>query len=398
MMKYFLIAICLFMNAFAKAQAQIRIPTKLSTDTLANKVISGSSNTLTNIDKVASIINYNRFPGALLFQDSFHIWTGLIGHATNLGIGHAALASTVTVVYSTAVGDSALAKLTTGDQNTAIGTWAGTQMTSGSDNTAVGTFALSSDSSGSGNTAIGRNAIAGIVSGNSNVALGYYAGRWITGGSTSNSIANTSIYIGSNTRASASNQTNQIVIGDALTGLGSNTTIIGNASTTQTHLNGSLTVGSTTSPVSSTANFPSSNKGLYFAPKTLTQRNAVSTPLIGLTQYNTTDSTLDMYNGSAHNQFGNLIIVPSTITAAATTGDRTIHKISGTVNIAAAGTSVVVTDNKVTANSIINAMVRTNDANKTHVYAVVPGAGSFTIYVDPPPAGEISIGFLSINQ
>lgn len=91
------------------------------------------------------------------------------------------------------------------------------------------------------------------------------------------------------------------------------------------------------------------------------------------------------------------IVYSNTVTAAGTTGAQTINKISGTVNIAAAGTSVVVTNSLVTTNSLVSAFVITNDTNKTSVYAVVPAAGSFTIYVNPAPAAEISVGFKTIN-
>lgn len=91
------------------------------------------------------------------------------------------------------------------------------------------------------------------------------------------------------------------------------------------------------------------------------------------------------------------IILDATITAGGTTGNQTINKPSGTVNIAAAGTNVVVTNSLVTTSSLVRAWVRTNDANKTAVYAVVPAAGSFTIYVTPVSAAEISIGFEVIN-
>jgi len=92
------------------------------------------------------------------------------------------------------------------------------------------------------------------------------------------------------------------------------------------------------------------------------------------------------------------IVFPTTTTTAGTTGAATINKATGTVNIAAAGTSVTVTNSLVTATSLVRAFVRTNDANKSYVYAVVPAAGSFTVHVTPAPAGEISIGFETINN
>src|SRR5690606_4061042 len=52
----------------------------------------------------------------------------------------------------------------------------------------------------------------------------------------------------------------------------------------------------------------------------------------------------------------------ATITEGGTTGDRTINRPAGTVNIAAAGSSVVVTNSLVTANSLVQAWLRTNDS------------------------------------
>jgi hypothetical protein len=72
------------------------------------------------------------------------------------------------------------------------------------------------------------------------------------------------------------------------------------------------------------------------------------------------------------------IKVDSTITTVGTTGNQTINKPCGRVNIAAGGTSVVVTNNLVTANSIVIALPATNDTT-ARITNVVPAAGSFTI-------------------
>ncbi|MBA3705391.1 MAG: hypothetical protein H0W84_05680 [Bacteroidetes bacterium] len=87
---------------------------------------------------------------------------------------------------------------------------------------------------------------------------------------------------------------------------------------------------------------------------------------------------------------------PSTNTAAGTTGAQTINKISGTVNIAAAATSVVVTNSLVSTTSIVFAVVRTNDATAL-IKNVVPAAGSFTITLNAATTSETSIGFWVIN-
>lgn len=85
-----------------------------------------------------------------------------------------------------------------------------------------------------------------------------------------------------------------------------------------------------------------------------------------------------------------------TITAAATTGNQTINKPAGTVNIAAAGTTVTVTNSLVTTSSIVFAVIRTNDGTAT-IKNVVAGAGSFVITLTAAATAEVSIGFWVTN-
>lgn len=86
----------------------------------------------------------------------------------------------------------------------------------------------------------------------------------------------------------------------------------------------------------------------------------------------------------------------TTVTAGGTTGDRTINKPTGTVNIAAAGTTVTVTNSWCTTSSIVFAVVRTNDTTAL-IKNVVPGSGSFVINMNAAVTAETSIGFLVIN-
>jgi hypothetical protein len=74
------------------------------------------------------------------------------------------------------------------------------------------------------------------------------------------------------------------------------------------------------------------------------------------------------------------MIVPTTIVTPGTTGNQTINKLAGRVNIAAAGTTITVTNSLVTANSIIVAVAATNDTTAS-VRNVVAAAGSFVINV-----------------
>lgn len=90
-------------------------------------------------------------------------------------------------------------------------------------------------------------------------------------------------------------------------------------------------------------------------------------------------------------------VVPTTVTAGGTTGAQTINKISGTVNFAAAATSLVVTNSLVSTTSLILPVVRTNDATCA-VKNVVAGAGSFTITMTAACTAETSVGFFVLNS
>lgn len=90
------------------------------------------------------------------------------------------------------------------------------------------------------------------------------------------------------------------------------------------------------------------------------------------------------------------VMIDATITAGGTTGDRTINKGAGTVNIAAAGSSVTVTNSLVTASTLIFVVVRTNDTTAL-VKNVVAGAGSFVITMNAAVTAETSIGFFLFN-
>jgi len=87
----------------------------------------------------------------------------------------------------------------------------------------------------------------------------------------------------------------------------------------------------------------------------------------------------------------------STVTAGGTTGNQTINKPTGTVNIAAAGSTVTVTNSTCTANSIVYAVLRTNDATATGIKSVVPSAGSFVITLNAAATAEVSVGFIVFN-
>lgn len=86
------------------------------------------------------------------------------------------------------------------------------------------------------------------------------------------------------------------------------------------------------------------------------------------------------------------LTVPTTITAPGTTGNQTINKLAGRVNIAAGGTTITVTNSLVTTSSIIFATIATNDAT-ARIANVVPGSGSFVINIVACTA-EVAINWM----
>lgn len=89
--------------------------------------------------------------------------------------------------------------------------------------------------------------------------------------------------------------------------------------------------------------------------------------------------------------------VDATITAGATTGDQTINKAAGTVNIAAAGSSITITSNLITTSSLVFAIARTNDTTCS-VKNAVPGSGSVVITMTAACTAETSVAFWVLNK
>lgn len=100
--------------------------------------------------------------------------------------------------------------------------------------------------------------------------------------------------------------------------------------------------------------------------------------------------------GTAANYFAGDMQFDKTVTAGGTTGAQTINKNAGSVNFAAAASSLVVTNSRVTANSIVIATVATNDSTMKSVIAV-PGAGSFTLTANAAATAETRVNWIVIN-
>jgi hypothetical protein len=161
-------------------------------------------------------------------------------NGVNIGIGGGAITS------NTRVGTSALASNTTGVNNVANGFQALQSNTTGVNNLANGYNALQLNTTGGSNTVNGSRSLQNNTTGSNNIAIGTNSGRFIADGTTALTIASNSVFLGFDSRANADNQTNQIVIGHTAIGLGSNTTVLGNSSTTHGRWFGNLLVGTST--------------------------------------------------------------------------------------------------------------------------------------------------------
>lgn len=118
----------------------------------------------------------------------------------------------------------------------------------------------------------------------------------------------------------------------------------------------------------------------------------------------TSANQLDFYAGgvnalrltSTYASFTGDILVEKTITPGGTTGAQTINKNAGSVNFAAAATSLVVTDSRVTSSSVIVATVATNDSTMKSVNAVA-ATGSFTLTANAAATAETRVNFIILN-
>ena len=275
------------------------------------------------------------------------------GRSTAVGVG--ALQNN-TGGNNDAFGFYALQTNTTGGFNSAFGNFALYLNTTGSYNAGFGQGALQINTTGIYNTAIGNIAMNNATTGSYNIAIGAAAGRLIADGTTSNTITDTSIYIGFNTKALANNQTNQVVIGHNSTGLGSNTTVLGNSSTVTTAIYGNLLLGTTASTASALLSMASTTQGFLQPVMTTTQKNAISSPATGLSVYDSTVNTLSFYNGSAWSLVNN----PSarneqnfTATAGQTTFTVTAGYVVGLVDVFVNGVRYLPSDYTATNGSTV---------------------------------------------
>ena len=359
---------------------------RITASTMATLVLKNSSGTVVH-EQRAGTSNTNIFQGVgagrfnttgtnNVFQGYNAGFSNTTG-ATNIFLGSRAGQNATTGGDNVFIGNQAGFTNTVGYGNFFLGSFSGYNNISGAANVAIGVEAGRLNTSGIGNVSVGYvagygtttgqyNTYVGYLSGNRNnnnrnTCIGGESGAYIGTGSVIPINISNSVLIGQDTRTFADNETNATVIGYQGRGLGSNTTVIGNTSTTRAKIWGSLenqSAGTTTG-------------------NCLLVQNSTPTALL---------TVLD--NGKTS--------FAATNTAAGTTGAQTINKASGTVNFAAGANTLVVTNSLCTALSIVFAVIRTNDATAV-LENVVPAAGSFTINLTANATAETSVGFFIIN-
>jgi hypothetical protein len=239
----------------------------LSSVGVIGQTFKGSNNTSLGVDALLSITDgyQNVALGNYALRNvttgtaNVAVGTGtmqLSNSSNNIAVGYNALNANTSGSDNAAVGWRALATCTTGTSNVGVGNNTLSNINGGGNNVAVGSNALASASNSFSSVAIGPNALRQMTSGGANIAIGSEAGRYIATGTSPNLTSSTSIYIGSNTRPSADGNTNEIVISPSQqTGQGSNTTTIGNLSTTLSYLLGEFRIGTLNNLGGAASNF-----------------------------------------------------------------------------------------------------------------------------------------------
>ena len=237
--------------------------------------------------------------------------------AALIAIGDNALAANTTANYNVAVGNAALKTNTTGANCVAVGADSLDANTTGSNNTAIGTAALSTNQTGISNLAAGTYALQASTAAN-NVGIGYSAGLAVSTGA-QNTIIGTvchdnlttgsyCIALGYNNGPSAVDVDQEIVIGNSITGAGTNTVRIGTSSggTATLGLDGSDTSWAAASDSRLKKDVADSTVGLSFLndlrPITFKwqHKNAVAEDL---PQYDADSSDPIFGEGKAHHGF-----------------------------------------------------------------------------------------------
>ena len=363
------------------------------------------------------------------------LFTGAQSRATAFGSG--ALRSLSGGTDSTAVGQGALYSATSPSRSTAFGSFSGYNVTTASDTVAIGAYALYGDATskltGASNIGIGYQTGYDLSTGAYNFLGGHLAGTNLTTGSNNVAIANgaldsattggENVAIGLDAGGGVSTATRTVFIGpsagsNASNGMGigyraarystaESNTAVGNEALADTLLTGNTNSafgfqalrnvesgnGNTGVGYVAGSNITTGSNNLVLGNGAQASSATVSNEI---TLGDSSITNLRVPGVGFRFDTTDGLIVPKTVTAAGTTGAQTINKTAGTVNFAAAATSLVVTNSFVDANSVIIATVGTNDSTMKSV-AAVAGAGSFTLHADAAPTAETRVNWFVAN-
>lgn len=340
--------------------------------------------------------------------------TGTGFQGANTIYGNNIATGATTAYFNTILGLRALEFLTTGNNNFAGGVQAARNLSDPYGIVAIGNGAAygldTLPTTGVNNIVfIGANAGYGILDNTAFVIIIGANSTFETGGNPG--IGNYNIHIGGGVTAGIGNIVSSISIGYAATNTASHQVVIGgdddngyindiylgrgvvtsgqnnvkiqpsgrigtNASGNQLHIAGGKATGNATGGA---INFYTSEAGASGSTlQNLSLRASIDT-----------NGDLEIYEGK--------LLLDNTITPGGTTGSQTINKPSGTVNFAAAATSLTVTNDKVTADSLVFCQIMTNDATFKSCQVVV-SAGSFVIHANAAATAETKVAFVVINE
>lgn len=159
---------------------------------------------------------------------------------TNTAVGQYVLEVNDSGTNNTGVGQAVLKLNSSGGNNCAFGAGTLAANTTAGSNSAFGAGSMILVSTGGGNSAFGSASALFFTTGYQNVVAGTSAAQYQADGATPLQTPNTSVYIGYAVRGYNNSDANSIVIGANAIGEGANTTVIGNSSTTLTHIYGTV--------------------------------------------------------------------------------------------------------------------------------------------------------------
>ena len=309
--------------------------------TIDDDVVNGSYHTAVGVEALFSN-TYGAFNTAIGYRSLYTNDTGNL----NTAIGDRSQYNSVSS-NNTSAGSFSLNANTTGFGNTAIGGLSQQYNTEGIYNNSLGLSALYSNTTGNNNTGIGVESVQFNSTGSDNIGIGHRAGKFF--GSTSPvTTCNSSVFIGNITKASANNNSNEIVIGHTAVGNGSNSVTLGNSSITKTILRGNTLIGTTTSTftaerlqVSGDINVYNSVGGGVYSNASGKQAN-LNAGGVGLYMEDFTSSGSDFHKVQFYsNTLGDAVIFTATVK-----DDGTLTNVSlGDVLSIANGTALFVDDN-----------------------------------------------------